>query len=187
MPHVFVSRPATLNDVQAAQLTRWIDGLHTLGIHTRTLARPAYADPPWSQLRRILRSCDGVAIMGFARSPAVDRHPPSGPQQTSTARTGRATPWNHLEAGMAIQRNVPLLVVADEQVTEGVFAPGVWGGGVYGTSLAANPVNDPVVLAWSDAVSSSGMRSVPRCPEFRPDPGRPSIGQGRVGSGERGI
>jgi hypothetical protein len=63
------------------------------------------------------------------------------------------TPWNDLEAGLAIMASIPVLVAAEEGIQEGVFSSDTWGGNVRGCRLSADlePIPAPVA-AWAEAV-----------------------------------
>jgi hypothetical protein len=60
------------------------------------------------------------------------------------------SPWMHVEAGMAIASNKPVLAAPERGVTEGVFAQHNWIANVFGSDVE-NP-RSPGVERWAAAV-----------------------------------
>jgi hypothetical protein len=137
-PRVFVSCAAQLEPADQAAADRWAAALRGMDLVPVTLTREAYRVPPWEQLRALVRSCQGLVALGFARSP---------------------TPWNHVEAGLAIMAGLPVLVAAEEGRSDAVFGPEVWGEGVRGVRLRVweepEPLADPALRAWIADISRS--------------------------------
>src|SRR5579871_380279 len=106
-PHVFVSRPAVLSRAQTAAYRRVVRRLTSLEIAPSYLERSDYERVPWEQLREAMRRVDGAVVLGFRQMVVID-----GCWRTGTAEAGPAageypTPWNHLEAGLAVMAGVP--------------------------------------------------------------------------------
>jgi hypothetical protein len=84
-----------------------------------------------------MKDCQGAVIVGMERTHALigyDR-PGSERQQESTHRR-LATVWGHLEAGMAYQIGLPLLILREESLhIEGVLDPYVSGLRVFSFRL----------------------------------------------------
>ena len=83
-----------------------------------------------------LRAAEGVVVFGFRHGGA--------------AGAVRASPWTQIEAGLAIAADLPVLVLAEHGVGEGVFDPTTWGERVLGhplTDLPSADVLDPFVSA----------------------------------------
>jgi hypothetical protein len=154
---VFVSRPAVLTPDQETLYGQWLDGLAALGFAPITIPRADYAAPPWHQLRQVVSRASGALILGF-RQVIVDHGcRRSGPSKQASAVGSYATAWNQLEAGLAVMAGLPVLVVPEEDVKEGAFAPEVWGSGVYGARMdvwtAGDGARDRSIRAWAMAVS----------------------------------
>jgi hypothetical protein len=123
----------------------------------------------------VLDECCGALIIGV---PQVLAHDAEIKGTLVPGLTQLGTEWNHIEAGLAYGRNLPLLVVHHDGVTRGVFDPGTFNAYIYksdlrnpGWSLTPNIhgalkewlaecVPDP--KASSGAVSSKPV--APRCP-----------------------
>jgi hypothetical protein len=136
VPRVFVSRAAVLGPAESGIAAQWSAALEGLGLAPVELTREEYLVPPWPQLRALVRSCQGVVVLGFRERP---------------------TPWSHVEAGLGIMAGLPVLV-ADEGAAEGVFSPDVWGDEVRGVSLGiwerAEPRAEPALQDWLSSVRS---------------------------------
>jgi hypothetical protein len=131
-PRVFVSSPATLTDTQAIAQSTVLDELGQREMRTVRLQRSQYAPTPWNQLRTAVAHSDGAVVFGFRQL-----HIETGEwrPETGETRSGdgwHATSWSQIEAGLAIMASLPVLVTADPEVTEGVFAPDVWGENLFG-------------------------------------------------------
>lgn len=150
-PVVFAGAPSVLSPAQADDLDRWLVALTGTGIDVRRLQRDRYAPDVWDQLGRCLEGVAAVVVFGL-RQLAVQSGVwrPGTAEQKDVGLTGWATPWVQLEAGMAIARGLPLLVVAEPGVREGIFDPAVWCGAVHGAALGAG-VDEPPVRRWRRA------------------------------------
>lgn len=149
----FVSRPGALTREQELTCREWLDAIRALGIEPVGLTRAEYDPTPWRQLSEAIRSADGALVFGFRQLEVVDGRWREGTPEASASERWWATPWNSLEAGLAIMAGRPLLVAADDGVGEGIFSPDVWGSGVYGLSLGAELDPAPAPLrSWAEAV-----------------------------------
>jgi hypothetical protein len=95
-----------------------------------------------------MESASAVVVFGFRQmwvESGVWR--PGTLEQAETAPVHWTTPWVQIEAGMAAARRLPLLVVAEDGVTEGAFGGDVWREPVFGTALHGQ-VTDPPVRRW---------------------------------------
>ena len=83
-----------------------------------------------------MRGCDGAVLLGFRQLDARGTTWRPGAESEESPIDGWwTTPWLQFEAGMAVAFGLPLLVAADEEVTEGVFSPHVWLGHVWGAAV----------------------------------------------------
>lgn len=70
--------------------------------------------------------CDGACILGLVQLRARDVTVKAGTNaETNVENAVFATPWNQLEAGMALVRGLPLLVICEQGVAGGIFDDGV--------------------------------------------------------------
>ena len=155
-PSVFVSRPSAVTRPQRELEKAWLTGLAGFGFAPMMLLRDDYASNPWAQLRHAVSAAQGALILGF-RQLRVDRG--EWRPDTLDAREVEGwlpTPWNHVEAGLAIMLGIPVLVVPEDGIVEGVFSSDTWGSGVHAATmdLWASPAApaDPSLRAWVLAV-----------------------------------
>jgi hypothetical protein len=73
-----------------------------------------------------------------------------GTAEMETVSAVWTSPWMHVEAGMAIESNKPVLAAPERGVTEGVFAQHNWIANVFGSDVE-NP-RSPGVERWAAAV-----------------------------------
>ena len=157
-PQVFVSRPAVLSREQKSSCHNWLRALTVLGFEAIALDRAAYDPVPWEQLRHTIRSADGALILGFRQLKVIDGQWRPETDEAAPPAHWWATPWNEVEAGLAIMATIPVLVAAEEGIEEGVFSSDVWGSDVYGFSLGAElEPTPPPVAAWAEAVRARAL------------------------------
>lgn len=136
-PGVFISAPAIVTSEQRGVLLRWINVLAVHGLDGVSLERGAYAQSPWEQLVGLMTQVDGVLVLGLPQLDLAVATWRRGTVEETSVSGSWASPWMHLEAGMAIARQLPLLVVPEKGVTEGVFSPKIWSGDVFGVDADA--------------------------------------------------
>jgi hypothetical protein len=120
-PTVFVARPNCLSTTQDRTCRSWLEAL---GRHARvrSIGRSAYARDSWEPLRDAVLAADGMMVLGFGQlsaDQAVWR--PGSPDETR-GEVRWTSPWLHLEVGLALAADLPILLVREPGVAEGVFA-----------------------------------------------------------------
>jgi hypothetical protein len=167
-PRVFVSRPAVLSKEQDVRSQQWFRHLASLGFEFFALERSSYDIVPWNQVRSAVEEADGVLILGFRQLQVDQGLWRPGTTECRLAPRWWGTPWNHIEAGLALMTPAPVLVAPEEGVTEGVFCSELWGGNLFGAALEVNLEHGPVpaedngarsraaVAAWAQAVKDRG-------------------------------
>ncbi len=136
-PSVFLGAPTVLTTRQQPYLEQWLGWLEDQTLDVVRLERAAYGRDPWRTLTGLLSQTDGVVLLGFRQ---LDARAATWRPQTKEevhAADWWTSPWLHLEAGMAVMLGLPVLVVPDEGVEEGVFSPDVWDNQVHGTVLSS--------------------------------------------------
>lgn len=122
--------------------------METFAIHRRH-----YTPVPWQQLRDAVASAHGVVVCGFGQLHVTAGEWRPGTEEARPAQEWYATPWNQIEAGLAIMARVPLLVTANGQLSDGVFSTDVWGDCVFGVPAhAATSARNEVLDRWATAV-----------------------------------
>jgi hypothetical protein len=122
---VFVSRPSLLNRqglIIVAQITQ---GLRDAGVEAMTFPPDEYGiGAPLDEVKQRIGSCDGTIVLGVPHMEAskVVWHVGTAKERAGE-HTVLATPWNHIEAGIASALDKPILIIRDE-VAEGIFEIG---------------------------------------------------------------
>ncbi len=150
-PSVFVSRASTLTPSQREVERTWLAGLGELGFTSLVLRRDDYAPGSSSAIRQVIARAHGALILGF-RQIRIDRGElrPGTPEAQQLAGW-IATPWNQVEGGLAIMASLPILVVPEDGVVEGIFDDGAW----------ASPARTAPIDLWSspDAAANPAVQA----------------------------
>ncbi|CAM5580332.1 hypothetical protein GCM10010378_35520 [Streptomyces viridochromogenes] len=151
---VFLGAPSILTAPQQTRLEQWVAWLEGESFRVRRLNRDCHGEDPWHTLTEVLCQADGVVLLGFRQLDARRSVWRPGTEEEAPSSTWWTSPWLQLEAGIAVGLSLPVLVVPEDGVTEGVFDPAGWTGQVTGTALhtpgaGAGP--------WSDAVRRSRL------------------------------
>jgi hypothetical protein len=136
---VFLSLPSHRTASQEAICDRVATLLEKEGLETYRLAREEY--PPsdaLGEIRRRLLGCAGVVVLGLRAN-----------ESSKEASSSGATPWTHVEAGMAYGCDIPLLMIRETGVESGAFENSVAGHRVYLIDLSDQ---------WEDALIAQSMR-----------------------------
>ena len=154
IPTVFVGRPSELDPDEEGVAQAWQAAVAAAGMRPRRLTRPEYEKDAWAQLDSVLRSVDGMVVLGFGGS-------------------SRATvsPWLHIEAGIALVVGAPVLVIPGHVTpAEGIFDPAAWTARLSGVPSETSPA-DGFPGAWVHAVNirfrartQDGTGSIPSRP-----------------------
>jgi len=96
------------------------------GIATHTIGRTDFSsDAPLVAVRKLMEDCDGAIVLALERlrfGSGLER--PGSERQEELAETSIATSWNQIEATLAYDRNLPLLVIVDEKLRkDGMLEP----------------------------------------------------------------
>ncbi len=120
--NIFISKSNSLN---LEQQTRYDNLLQILKekVLVETLERDEYQ--PFGVLGNIrnqMKGCSGLIIIGFEQFKINDGDFRSSTEEhRELCNVSLATPWNHIEAGMAAMMGLPILVLADEGIDDGIF------------------------------------------------------------------
>jgi hypothetical protein len=173
MIDVFMSRPTWVDASFEGGLNGFLTRLKDLGMRACTLGTSEYpTEAPLDEVINLLDRCRGAVILGYpqirADSGYVRDRPLSAPLLLPTE-------WNHIEAGLAYARSLPLLVIHHTGVGRGIFDRGAISKFIYEIDLS-----DPTwphekrisgaLEKWRDSVlAKRGLRIVNR--EIATDPG----------------
>ncbi|MBC8320251.1 MAG: pentapeptide repeat-containing protein [Bacteroidetes bacterium] len=120
---VFISRLGVLDARQRMFVNNVKDIVEQSNSTWVELNRDMYdASNVLSSLSNKIDSCSAMIVFGFKSMHIIDgifRY------STEDSRTVRdeflATPWNHLEVGMAVMKRIPVLLIIDDGVNDGAF------------------------------------------------------------------
>lgn len=134
--------------------------LRELGMEPRTLGDTQYSYlSPLDAIRREMVGCHGAAILGLERTHCLIGYDRQGSsQEVEFTHRRLATVWCHLEAGMAYQAGLPLLILRENTLcVEGILDPAISGYFVFSFSLAEMAEHIPndmkeLISSWAEAV-----------------------------------
>lgn len=122
MIDVFVSRPNWVSPEYQRGLDGFLRVLGAMELRPRTVGATDYpTEAPLDEVIRVMSECSGAVILGYPQlvvSTGVLKGTPLG------APIELPTEWNHIEAGLAYARGLPLLVAHHATVSRGVFDRG---------------------------------------------------------------
>ena len=125
---VFISKPGLLDYQQQQYVSSLQARLEAEGMTPQTLERTDYPQfGAISEIQRLMSGCVGAVIFGFKQLEVRDGlWRSSTPEEKHVKDQCLSTPWNQIEAGMAVMLGLPILVVCQRGVGGGVFdvAPG---------------------------------------------------------------
>jgi hypothetical protein len=144
--NVFLSRPTWIPPEFAKGLDAFVSLLATLELSPRTLGTTDYPSrAPLDEVIALIEKCSGAIILGYPQvvvtAGSVKGTPISGPLSLPTE-------WNHIEAGLAHARGLPLLAIHHVGVRRGIFDRGSMNAFLYERDLS-----DP---AWPVAADLLG-------------------------------
>jgi hypothetical protein len=120
---VFISRPGVLLDHHQQSLVAVTRRLETEGMLPEMLERKDYPEfGTIAEVQRLMAGCSGALVLGLREIEVRD-----GLWRAGTADQQRlcgvtyATPWSQIEAGMAVMRGLPVLILTEPGVEGGVF------------------------------------------------------------------
>lgn len=141
---VFLSNPKPSYKSQEEFLMRVRQYLEQRGLNPRTLGVTDYdMNAPLTGIRRLMLESNGLIAVAFRRtyiSQGTKRHQTDLPDMGSEAidDSWLTTPWSHIEAAMAYQIGLPILILKEK----GVIADGILERGVVGLYV---PEFDPTM------------------------------------------
>ena len=152
-PVVFLSKPGVVSEAQRRWLVMAEGLISDAGFALSKLDPEDYpSSGALAEVARRIRACHGAIVLGL---PDIEVQKgawrPDTPASGNLDRRWLATPWSHVEAGMAIGLGLPVLLLADDDIRDGVFAPAIEGEQVWAASLRRSPLAE-MAADWSEAV-----------------------------------
>lgn len=106
-----------------------------------------------AEIRRLTGSCSAAAIVGVSQLLVAEGTFRAGTAEVAPIRdAGLASPWNQIEAGMAIAMDLPILIVRS-----GIGDAGVFGMGHDSSTLTTLDVDEYGPVSASTRPSRSGF------------------------------
>lgn len=132
MISVFVSRPTWIPPEFEEGLNGFLGLLETLELNPRTLGTTDYpTKSPLDDVIALLDQCSGAVILGYPQIRVS-----AGTIKAETVHNALlATEWNHIEAGLAYARHLPLLVIHHLGIVRGIFDRGAINSFIYERDL----------------------------------------------------
>ena len=84
-----------------------------------------------------MKKCKGAIILGYPQYEFSASITKAGVPDCQV-QMSIPTPWNHIEAALAFREALPVLIIAHDGITTGVFDYGVTGQYVLTTNLSKN-------------------------------------------------
>lgn len=152
---IFISKPGIL-DIRQHHLVGSIKQLvERRGYEVVELCRSEYdASDVLTKLKEKMTPCVAMIVFGFRSLHVISGEHRIGTDDHSLMSSSYlSTPWNQIEAGMAAVQGKPLLLIHDDNVSDGIFDPMVQDGLInrikFVDSLKDNPPN---VDTWLDSL-----------------------------------
>jgi len=115
--------------------TRFERYMKRLGLFPCRLGGENYSlDAPLVGVIDLVKQCKGAVILGYPQY-EFDASILIGGNRQQHISTRIPTPWNHIEATLAFQQRIPVLIIAHQGVVGGVFDQGVTGQYVVVTDI----------------------------------------------------
>lgn len=140
MRDVFVSRPNALAEHQRNFWESLRTRLTERGVNPRTVGATDYAsDAPVGKVKEVMSECHGVIILGLKQVRVIEGVSKEGTEkQTSLTECSFPTAWNHIEAGIAYALELPMLILKEPGINEGLFEKGTSEKYIHEATLPGN-------------------------------------------------
>jgi hypothetical protein len=138
---VFLSYPQPFNAAQRDFLAKIKTYLASRLLEPRTLGVTDYdLDSPLKGIRHLMMESNGLITIAFRRTLIVDGvSKPQTDNAKQLEHTWLSSPWPHIEAAMAFQIGLPILILREK----GVLADGILEKGVIGSYMPEFDLDSP--------------------------------------------
>ena len=132
--NVFVSRPTWIPPEFQNGLDGFLRLLVSMGLTPRTLGKTDYPTrTPLDEVIELLDQCAGAVILGY---PQIWISTGRIRNRAIEGELLLPTEWNHIEAGLAFARGLPILVIHHTGVVRGIFDRGATSSFLYERDLS---------------------------------------------------
>lgn len=120
---IFFSMPGYMSKEDELTIKAYRDYLRSRNYEVEMYTRDTY--PRFGQLSQVKASierCGGMVAFGTKQTHIKEgTYRPGMTGEKQLADCWLSTPWNELEVGMAAMKGIPILLVKDESIVEGIF------------------------------------------------------------------
>ena len=155
MTKVFLSRPNWIAPEFEAGHRAFEKVLSDLKIAPQTIGVTHHPQgSPMDAVIEVMDECDGAIVLGY---PQLEIAAGKCKSQPIVAPLLLATEWNHIEAGLAYARGLPLLFIHHQGVSRGVFDRGALNKFLYSADLsieswALSDQIHPAIVEWKEKI-----------------------------------
>ena len=152
---VFLSRPNWVADEYAAGLELFLSKLRDLRLNPRTIGKTDFpVKSPLDEVIRVMGECRGAIILGY---PQIHMAEGTIKGQEIHTHIFLPTEWNHIEAGLAYAKKLPLLVAHHSGIGRGIFDRGALNSFIFEKDFSkadwsAHEDIAGALRAWRDSV-----------------------------------
>ncbi len=138
MRDIFISKPTYIAPEFKKGLESFLTLIKTYDLNPRTLGVSDHpTESPLDEVIEILNQCVGVIILGYPQI-IVKSGTLEGNSIDSKTPIILATEWNHIEAGIAYAKKLPLLVIHHTRVSRGIFDRGAFNKFLHEVDMSNN-------------------------------------------------
>jgi hypothetical protein len=149
MPKVFISAGAVATPMQQQAIEIVASCLEDAGLSPRRMGVNEWShDQPLRAIRKVIRECDGIAVIAFerVRFPNGIEHTKQGDKSLADRRL--PTVWNHIEAAIGYANDLPLLVIAENGLGEQGVLESMYDWNVYWTDFSPTDFRSEKFKGW---------------------------------------
>jgi hypothetical protein len=131
---IFLSVGEPHTEFQELYLKRLEGIIKRRGLRPLTLGRSDYdVSSPLNPVKKMMDRCKGAIILGFERTHClIGYDKEDSKNEKEFTHRYLSTPWNQIEAGMAYQKGVPILIMKESHLEPyGILDPKLTGFYVY--------------------------------------------------------
>ena len=120
---VFISKPGSLDVRQSILVDQIKDLIQASGCTTVELSREEYdRSGVVTKLSDRLSGCGAMIVLGFKSIHVeVGSYRDNTDDKREIKNEFLSTPWLHIEAGMGLMKKIPVLLICDEGIDDGIF------------------------------------------------------------------
>jgi hypothetical protein len=161
--HVFVSVGTPYAEPQRAFLDALIDLLRSCDIEPRVINKTEFVTQnPLKDISRVMRECDGAIIVAYERTffdSGLEKRKSEHEAPLNSVRY--TTPWNQIEAAMAVAIGLPIIVMVETGLREEGLLEDRYDWYIERLSISGNAFADNAVrgriMAWCRRVQTEQL------------------------------